>query len=262
MEKIYYKPENYWQGKIAIEKLAEASGVSEDDAKDFLFKQVMWQIYLPRPKYIPRGTTSDSEGLNVNEIHQADLLYLSHDKEFKYALTVVDVASRYKEAEPIKRKTPLDIKNAFQKIYDRSPLDFPKVLQIDGGSEFKGVFKKYMLDEDVFMKIGQPHNHRAQGIVERFNRTLAEQLYFHQQNQELTMKMGDFGYEWIENLPIVIKSLNNQKTRLINMVPAVAVKLKTKIKQLPSLPAHRPIGYDEERLDKNKTFVRFLYNPW
>ena len=45
------------------------------------------------------------------------------------------------------------------------------------------------------------------------------------------------------------------------MIPAVAVKLKTKIKQLPSLPAHRPIGYDEERLDKNKTFVRFLYNP-
>ena len=37
-----------------------------------------------------------------NKVHQADLLFLPHDrvrrKTFRYALTVVDVASRYKEA--------------------------------------------------------------------------------------------------------------------------------------------------------------------
>ena len=42
-----------------------------------------------------------------NAVHQADLLFLPHDKlprgkkVYKYALTVVDVASRYKAAEAI-----------------------------------------------------------------------------------------------------------------------------------------------------------------
>ena len=64
----------------------------------------MWQIYLPSPKYIPRAKFSVSA---PNEVHQADLLFLPHDrpgkgkKLYKYALTVVDVASRYKEAEPL-----------------------------------------------------------------------------------------------------------------------------------------------------------------
>ena len=43
-----------------------------------------------------------------NEIHQADLLFLPHDtvrrKTFKYALVVVDVASRYKDAETVNFK--------------------------------------------------------------------------------------------------------------------------------------------------------------
>ena len=49
-----------------------------------------------------------------NEVHQADLHFLPHDrlprgclrsrKTYKYALTVLDVASRYKEAEPLTTK--------------------------------------------------------------------------------------------------------------------------------------------------------------
>ena len=42
----------------------------------------------------------------VNKIHQADLLYLPHDKiyqnKYKYTLNVIDVASRYKESRPLK----------------------------------------------------------------------------------------------------------------------------------------------------------------
>ena len=45
-----------------------------------------------------------------NSVHQADLLFLPHEKPprgrkiYKYALTVVDVVSRYKEAEPLTSK--------------------------------------------------------------------------------------------------------------------------------------------------------------
>jgi len=61
----------------------------------------MWQIYLPAPRHIPRPMFDEDR---PNAVHQADLLYLPHDRvgigrkanTFRYALTIVDVASRYR----------------------------------------------------------------------------------------------------------------------------------------------------------------------
>ena len=101
LTKIYYSPKGYWKGMAAIKKLANAAKVSEDEAKRWLTKQALWQVYLPGPHYIPRPKFDVS---TPNAVHQADLLFLPHDKlprgkkVYKYALTVVDVASRYKAA--------------------------------------------------------------------------------------------------------------------------------------------------------------------
>ena len=63
-------------------------------------KQPLYQIYLPAPKYIPRPNASMSLFAKPNDIHQADILYLPHDryekKVYNYALNIVGVASRYK----------------------------------------------------------------------------------------------------------------------------------------------------------------------
>ena len=68
-------------------------------------KPSIFQIYLPAPRYVPRPKF---EVATPNSVHQADLLFLPHDKlrrkTYKYALTVVDIASRYKEAEPLTSK--------------------------------------------------------------------------------------------------------------------------------------------------------------
>ena len=97
LSKIYYLPGGYWKGYSAFSKLADAAGVSENEAKEWLKKQALWQIYLPSPRYIPRPHWTVDK---PNEIHQADLLFLPHDtvrrKTFKYALVFIDVASRYK----------------------------------------------------------------------------------------------------------------------------------------------------------------------
>ena len=55
-----------------MKEFAEAAGVSEDEAKLWLMKQAIWQIYLPAPKHIPRPTF-DVE--IPNAVHQADLLF-------------------------------------------------------------------------------------------------------------------------------------------------------------------------------------------
>jgi len=43
-------------------------------------------------------------------------------KTYKYALTVVDVASHCKEAEPLTSKDSDEVASAFHKIYKRGPL--------------------------------------------------------------------------------------------------------------------------------------------
>ena len=63
-------------------------------------KQLLYQIYLSAPKYIPRSSASMSLFAKPNNILQADILCLPHDryekKVYNYALNIVDVASRYK----------------------------------------------------------------------------------------------------------------------------------------------------------------------
>jgi len=95
MESMYYSPMGYWKGKAAINKLANAAKVKKTTAKDWLSKQAIWQIYLRRPSKI---NFSHFDVTVPNQVHQADLLFLPHDSGYKYALTVVDIASRFKQA--------------------------------------------------------------------------------------------------------------------------------------------------------------------
>ena len=102
-KQIYYSDGGYWRGKSAIQKLVKLSG-STKEAEKWLLKQPLYQIYLPGPKYVPRPNASMSLFAKPNYIHQSDLLSLPHDKfkkkTYKYALNIVDVASRYKGSSP------------------------------------------------------------------------------------------------------------------------------------------------------------------
>ena len=99
-KQIYCSDGGHWRGKIAIQRSAKASGSTKEEAEKWLLKQPLYQVYLPAPKYIPRPNASMSLFAKPNDIHQSDLLSLLHDKfkkkTYKYALNIVDVASRYK----------------------------------------------------------------------------------------------------------------------------------------------------------------------
>ena len=191
LAKIYYSPQGYWKGVSAIKKLSDASKVPEDIAKQWLYKQAIWQIYLPARRYVPRPKFDVA---TPNSVHQADLLFLPHDrrgrKTYKYALTVVDIASRYKEAEPLTSKDSNEVARAFQAIYRRSPLTWPQMLQVDPGREFMGGVTKEMEKHKTYIRRGRTEIHRDQAIVERFNRTLAERLFGHQYAVEMLLPEG------------------------------------------------------------------------
>ena len=77
----------------------EAAEGSEDEAKVLLMKQAIWQIYLPAPKHIPPPTF---------DVESPNSVFLPHDKigrrVYWYALTVVDIASRFNAAESLTSK--------------------------------------------------------------------------------------------------------------------------------------------------------------
>ena len=261
LSKIYYSPRGYWKGLAAIKQLAAAAKISEDVAKQWLTKQALWQIYLPGPRYIPRPKFDVSL---PNAVHQADLLFLPHDKlprgkkVYKYALTVVDVASRYKAAEALVSKESDEVSRGFAKIYRRGPLKWPQLLQVDPGREFMGAVTKMANEHNVTIRRGRPNIHRDQAIVERFNRTLAERLFGYQYAVEMNMPSGR-STAWVKRLPDVVSAINNEVTRLISKKPAEAIREKA-VSSKPSTPYMRPVGVNERKLPP-QAHVRYLYYP-
>ena len=262
LAKIYYSPQGYWKGVSAIKKLAEAAKVPENVSKQWLYKQALWQIYLPAPRHVPRPKFDVA---TPNSVHQADLLFLPHDKLprgkkiYKYALTVVDIASRYKEAEPLTSKNSDEVAKAFQSIYKRSPLTWPNMLQVDPAREFMGAVTKEMEKHKTYIRRGRTEIHRDQAIVERFNRTLAERLFGHQYAVEMLLPEGKRSTEWVKRLPDVVGALNNEVTSLIGKKPAVAIKEK-EVSSQPSTKYNRPVGANEKKLPPLIN-VRYLYQP-
>ena len=117
----------------------------------------------------------------ANAVHQADLLFLPHDKvsrsTYRYTLTAVNVASCYKEAETLTSKTAQEVADAFIRIYKCGPLTWSHLLQVDSGHEFMGATTQILKKNNVQVRRATAENHRQPEIVECFNRTLAERLF-------------------------------------------------------------------------------------
>ena len=209
-KQIYYFDGGYRRGKIAIQKLVKATSSTKEEAEKWFLKQPLYQIYLPAPKYIPRPDASMSLFAKPNDIHQSDLLSLPHDKfkkkTYKYALNVVDVASRYKGSYQLTTKNAKEVARAFQWIYENTPLNYPKTLIVDDGKEFYGDTTKLMEKHDVIIQRGDPSQHCSQRIVERFNRTLADRLFTYQYHKELK-DPSKSNREWVSRSQNVVSSL-------------------------------------------------------
>ena len=118
--------------------------------KAWLARQALWQILLAKPKKIDYAHFYVTK---PNKIHQADLLYLPHDKvyqnTYKYTLNVVDIASGYKASRPLKTKKVKEFAEMFKDIYRKGPLKYTDELHVDPGTEFKGEVLKLAKEYNV-----------------------------------------------------------------------------------------------------------------
>ena len=66
-----------------------------------------------------------------------------------------------------------------------------KLLQVDPGREFMGSVRQLLAKHSVQVRRGRVDIHPDQGIVERFNRTLAERLFGHHYAQAMRLPSGE-----------------------------------------------------------------------
>ena len=160
----------------------------------------------------------------VNHTHQMDIMFMPEDKSgSKYILCVIDIASRFKAARPLKSKNADTILSALKAIYGKkSPLKFPHEMMVDPGSEFRGIVAKWFEDNSTIMKVAAPQHHKTQGFVEIMNKLLAIRLFkFMQLDGKSIEEPSD---NWVQYLAPSITYMNKRFHTAIKMRPINAVK--------------------------------------
>ena len=222
LQRIYYGPGGF-MGVADLAKRATLEvgrRVGMPVARRWLASQAVGQVYTQRPQ--PSAAFFDV--VKPNDVHAADLLELPTDRGgFKYALNVVDVASRYKASKPLKQKTAPATKNAIVKIYNETPLDPPRRMLVDGGTEFKGAFAKYLKSNGTTVRVAQRGYHRGQAPVESFNRGLAVRLFKAQTADELAT--GRTSRAWVANLQPMVAAFNKLKNKRTGKTPEEAIAM-------------------------------------
>ena len=123
-----------------------------------------------------------------------------------------------------------------------------------------GSVSQLLAKHSAAVRRGRVDDHRDQGIVERWNRTLAERLFGHQYAQEMRLPADQRSTEWVKRLPAVVSALNGEVTRLTGKRPSEAIRAKSVAQKPSSTVPGRPVGLKEQKLPSD-VLVRYLYQP-
>ena len=173
--------ENPQIGLVGIDNFIEKvspflPGISKKEIKKYVNSLQIVQTHRPQkePKVFRHFQSyQPHQWAQADDVH----LYLT-DSGYRYLLTVVDIYSRYLKAIPLHEETAKSTIEAFKKVFDGNPLEYPKYLSLDRGSNF---ISKDLTD--FFEKKGTtiiytaPGEKRFLGVINRAQRTLEEALY-------------------------------------------------------------------------------------
>jgi hypothetical protein len=164
-----------------------------------------------RPKI--QNRVKNNVVLKDNYNFMQDLLELPKNKEgYKYLVVLCDIANNAFDIEPIKSKTPKSVLDATLEMFKRKYISKPYAsIRTDGGNEFKGVYSKWMYDNNILHKVGVKNTQLAN--VERLNGELA--YLFNEYMNAKEKETGKVYREWTDVIDIVRHDLN--KLRKIDL---------------------------------------------
>lgn len=177
--------------------------------QDILKKLNISELYT-RPVKKPKkfDTVKANIPLIAGYNYMCDLLFLPTTKEgYKYLLVIVDLANDAFDMEPIKNKESATVLKAMQMIFKRGILTIPYAsIRSDSGTEFHGVFHKWLYDKNILHTYALPNRHSQVANVERLNRELGR-LYNGYLNH-MKEETGEVYREWTDVTDIIRTELN------------------------------------------------------
>jgi hypothetical protein len=116
------------------------------------------------------------------------------------------------DIEPLKAHSSEAVLNATKKIFERGILKLPKAsMRTDAGTEFQGVYHKFLHDHDIMHKISLPDRHKQTGNVERLNKELSRIIMGHLDT--LDQKNGNVNTNWLDLVPRIREELNKVRKK-------------------------------------------------
>ena len=125
-----------------------------------------------RPAKAPiSGTPIATSPFSALSIDLVGPLQPASARGHRYVLTVVDQATRYADAAPLRHIDSDTVAQALMEIC--SHVGFPRTLTSDNGTQFTSeTFEKFLQLMGVSHRLSPPYHAQSNGLVERFNGTL------------------------------------------------------------------------------------------
>lgn len=187
--------------KVTIKDLIKNIGGDETYTK---------RRYRKRSKHPrdPETTLYDNIRLEEDAALMIDILELpTASLGYHYCLVCVDLASHEFDIEKMKNKDSETVLNAFLKMTKRKYIKTPKYYMInDQGSEFKGVFHKYLWDNNVFQKTTLKGRHKSLSMVDSLIAQLGRIFNAYMNAKE--EKSGKVFKNWTDIIDTVREELN------------------------------------------------------
>ena len=120
----------------SIDALSAAAGIGKKEAKKFLKAQPTYTLH--RDARVTRYKTRKYRVSNIDSQWQADLMDMQviakYNNGYRYALTVIDILSRYGWVRLLKSKQGAEVAEAFRSIFNEGRI--PARMQCDMEQNF------------------------------------------------------------------------------------------------------------------------------
>lgn len=215
LQKLYTNPKSP-AGFAGVQQLYNEAqkhdrSISRRAVEQFLENQHTYTLHKPRKLRFERAKTHASGYMTHIQADLGDFQLLARqNKGFNYLLVAVDVLSRYVFVAPVKRKTPKEMKAAFNQIFSQMPM-MPHNLFTDRGTEFEAnEMKSYYKKLGIIKYCSQSKGIKA-SMAERMIRTLKSRLYRYFTENETT--------NWVDVIDKIADAVNNTVCRTTGLKP-------------------------------------------
>lgn len=166
------------------------------------------------------NTIQDNVPHVSNSNMMCDLLHLPTAKfGFKYLFVICDLSGNgHFDIEPMKTTTSEESLKAMQKCFTRQYVKEPKYsLKTDGGSEWKGIFNKYLYEKNILHKGVVADRHQSMSMVESLNKQLGRLFngYMNKKEEET----GKSFKNWTDAVGTIREQLNEYRDKKLTNDP-------------------------------------------